>query len=281
MQIAVRSLANRYRLRKTSLLPQTENAPLSVTSEGTVAFRSGLLEQTQMTWVDRSGQSLASLDEPGPFLQIELSGDAKRIVVQRTLSGSDILPRRCRARRVLSFRQRSRRTGCRLVARRTWARVLRRSAVFRKSIDGGDQSLLIDLPNLRAPILEQWSSDGRFLVFLSAGGIWAAPLSGDRKPFQVVAPTGNLVDEPQLSPDSHWLAFNSSESGRSEIYVQPFPSGANAFGLRPAAAHSRNGEPMAKNCFFLALDGTLMSAEMKVNDSAIAPTTPRPLFQTG
>jgi hypothetical protein len=120
-----------------------------------------------------------------------------------------------------------------------------------------------------------------FLVFLSAGGIWAAPLSGDRKPFQVVAPTGNLVDEPQLSPDSHWLAFNSSESGRSEIYVQPFPERGERVRITTSGGAQPKWRADGKELFFLALDGTLMSAEMKVNDSAIAPTTPRPLFQTG
>ena len=31
---------------------------------------------------------------------------------------------------------------------------------------------------------------------------------------------------PQLSPDGRFLAYQSDESGRNEIYVQPFPNGA-------------------------------------------------------
>jgi len=37
-----------------------------------------------------------------------------------------------------------------------------------------------------------------------------------------------------FSPDMHWIAYESDESGRSEIYVRPFvpqgPSGTPAFG---------------------------------------------------
>jgi hypothetical protein len=48
--------------------------------------------------------------------------------------------------------------------------------------------------------------------------IWALPLAGERKPFLVV-PHGKRGN---LSPDGHWLAYQSSESGATEIYVVPF-----------------------------------------------------------
>ena len=55
-----------------------------------------------------------------------------------------------------------------------------------------------------------------------SGDIWALPLDGNGKPFPVVQTN---VDEQrgQFSPDVHWIAFQSNESGRAEIYVQPFP----------------------------------------------------------
>jgi hypothetical protein len=48
------------------------------------------------------------------------------------------------------------------------------------------------------------------------------PLAGDRKPKIVVQAA---MDQPggEFSPDSRWLAYESSESGRFEVYVQPFP----------------------------------------------------------
>lgn len=55
--------------------------------------------------------------------------------------------------------------------------------------------------------------------------IWALPMFGDQKPFPVVAT--NFADvTPSFSPDGKWLAYANSETGRMEVYIQPFPSGA-------------------------------------------------------
>ncbi len=50
---------------------------------------------------------------------------------------------------------------------------------------------------------------------------------GDKKPFLVVQPQsqqGTIIFS-RLSPDSKWLAYSSTESGREEVYVTPFPGG--------------------------------------------------------
>jgi eukaryotic-like serine/threonine-protein kinase len=48
------------------------------------------------------------------------------------------------------------------------------------------------------------------------------PLEGDRKPWPF-AQTKFNERQPRFSPDGHWIAYASDESGRSEIYVRPFP----------------------------------------------------------
>src|SRR5262249_49421719 len=70
---------------------------------------------------------------------------------------------------------------------------------------------------------EQWSADGKWILFAAAGGVQALPLEGDRKPI-VVVENALLAGEPQLSPDSKWLAYTSLQTGRPEIYVQSFPA---------------------------------------------------------
>src|ERR1035437_7299800 len=59
--------------------------------------------------------------------------------------------------------------------------------------------------------------------------IWALPMfpdkSGDQKLFPVVAT--NFVDiSPSCSPYGKWLAYANAETGRLEVYIQPFPRGA-------------------------------------------------------
>jgi Tol biopolymer transport system component len=68
------------------------------------------------------------------------------------------------------------------------------------------------------------SRDGRFLFTVSprSNDIWLLPLFGDRQPFRYVQ-TEFQETQPRLSPDGRWLAYQSNESKRNEIYVVSFP----------------------------------------------------------
>jgi serine/threonine-protein kinase len=71
-----------------------------------------------------------------------------------------------------------------------------------------------------------WSADGRVLAFATMdpnpaiSGIHLLKLEGDRKP-QPFLPAPAVG--PVISPDGRWLAYESSESGRGEVYVTPYP----------------------------------------------------------
>ena len=52
--------------------------------------------------------------------------------------------------------------------------------------------------------------------------IWVLPMEGDRKP-RVFLETPFRESSALLSPDGHWVAHASDESGRLEVYVRPFP----------------------------------------------------------
>ncbi|MGI9064892.1 MAG: protein kinase domain-containing protein [Pyrinomonadaceae bacterium] len=73
-----------------------------------------------------------------------------------------------------------------------------------------------------------FSPDGKTLAFVEVHptrqrDIWLLPLDGKRKPqpFQI---TDADEGAPKISPDGHWIAFVSDESGRDEIYVRPIGS---------------------------------------------------------
>src|SRR4029077_16289724 len=52
--------------------------------------------------------------------------------------------------------------------------------------------------------------------------IWLVPVSGGGSPHPVVMTPYNATGG-RLSPDGGWLAFDSDETGQSEVYLQPFP----------------------------------------------------------
>ncbi len=98
-----------------------------------------------------------------------------------------------------------------------------------------------------------WSPDGQVLVFgmgpieTASEGIWLLPLEGDRKPTLLLKTPFNVYAS-RLSQDGHWIAYASDESGRSEIYVQPFPGLGGKWQISTAggghAVWARNGREL-------------------------------------
>jgi hypothetical protein len=68
-----------------------------------------------------------------------------------------------------------------------------------------------------------WSRDGYILFYQSRRGwsVWAVPLAGDGKLFQVL-PQEAFPYAARLSPESQWIAYAAFEAGRFEVYVQKF-----------------------------------------------------------
>jgi Tol biopolymer transport system component len=100
--------------------------------------------------------------------------------------------------------------------------------IFLKRIDGQAQAeLLWASPTPIWPDPNSWTPDGRTLIFTTKSkdtgeDIWTLSLDGApaAKPWlQTRASEG----AGRLSPDGRWMAYNSDESGRTEVYVQPFP----------------------------------------------------------
>ena len=67
-----------------------------------------------------------------------------------------------------------------------------------------------------------WSHDGTTLLYQDLqSDAFALRPAGNRKPVPVLHSEFNET-QPQLSSDGKWLAFVSDESGRNEVYIQPF-----------------------------------------------------------
>jgi Tol biopolymer transport system component len=76
-------------------------------------------------------------------------------------------------------------------------------------------------------VAADWSPDGETLVFVEipperGRDIWGLRLSGERRPHAIIQTRFN-EEYPDVSPDGGWLAYTSDESGRREVYVQPYP----------------------------------------------------------
>jgi Tol biopolymer transport system component len=136
-----------------------------------------------------------------------------------------------------------------------------------------------------------WSPDARQLLFVmhdqTGPNIWLLARDGAQGKPRRLFQTGFQEQYPDLSPDGRWLAYVSNESGRDEVYVQPYPGpgGRQQISIDGGAtpAWSRNG----KELFYLSPTGDIervAADRMMVVDVTTGPRfsvgTPRMLFET-
>jgi serine/threonine-protein kinase len=118
---------------------------------------------------------------------------------------------------------------------------------------GSGESLTDRTINLSGLVPMSSSADGNELAFANRGDIWLLPRSGAPRPFVNSRFTETT---PAFSPDGHWLAYSSDESGRFEVYVQSVSGSGEKYrisidgGTEPVWARSgrelyfRNGEQL-------------------------------------
>jgi len=261
--------------------PQGGTAAFSASASGTLVYMTGTSPTFEMSWFDRAGRKGAAVGDPGPWVQMAISPDDRQLAVQRDVSAmSDILlldlVRSVSSRfttdggnhgpvwspdgKTLAFRN-SRRTA---------------NEVFRKPLGGGDAVAWNGIPVAR---LEDWSHDGRYLLMDQAtGGLLVVPLTGQTTPMVANASSAN-IDEPQFSPDGRWISYFSSLSGRSEIYLQPFPGPGERVTVSPSGGVQAKWRGDGKELFYLTPEGTMMSVEVRPG-APLDLGTPRPLFTT-
>jgi len=83
--------------------------------------------------------------------------------------------------------------------------------------------LLLDRPGEQ--YAKSWMADGRAVIFVEYSaqqGLYLLPLDGG-EPRSLIPAIRRFVAGGQISPDGHWVAYTSDESGRYEVYLQTFP----------------------------------------------------------
>ncbi|HEY6343675.1 MAG TPA: hypothetical protein VIY49_19440 [Bryobacteraceae bacterium] len=153
--------------------------------------------------------------------------------------------------------------------------------LYQKAVAGGDDELLLSNGYIKIP--SQWSRDGRFIVYTQTDpntrrDVWVLPMEGAKagQPFPFLHSEFNEFLG-QLSPDSHWMAYTSDESGRREVYVRPFPSGQGQWNISLNGGEQPHWRADGKELFFIAVDGKMMAAEVK-SSGKFEPGPPHTLF---
>jgi Tol biopolymer transport system component len=147
--------------------------------------------------------------------------------------------------------------------------------LYQKATSGdGDAKPLLESSEYQ--IIESWSPSGRFILYEAGDRLWALPLTGDRKPINLFAKSGET--RANISPNGRWVAYQSSESGRQEIYVQSFPPSGSKWQVSTAGGEEPYWRRDGKEMSYVS-GKTLMAVAVNSDESAFRPAKPTPLFE--
>jgi len=258
--------------------------PISLFSgseNGALAYSSAGLNLVQLAWYDRDGSRKASVGEPGIYDGPVLSPDEKKLALARSepsTSKVDIWILE------LSTGIMSRVTLSSFAGVALWSRDGRELLInknpngpmdlYRKEIGGGEEQLVLQTDKDKyAP---QWLTDGS--VIYHSENIVYRLLAGEQKPIALFKSPSD-IDDPVVTKDCRWVAYQSTESGRWEIYVASFPSFKERRQVSSSGGYAPHWRKDGKELFYLGLDAKLMSVNV-TDDSSIRTSAPRVLFQT-
>jgi eukaryotic-like serine/threonine-protein kinase len=140
--------------------------------------------------------------------------------------------------------------------------------VFWQLADGsGGLERLTTSEYLQAP--NSWSPDGQLLAFMEVNPTTGVDIMvlrlGDRK-VQPFLRTPFNETSPRFSPDGRWLAYISDESGRFEIYVQPYPGPGGKWQISTEGGAEPVWNPNGRELFYRSGD-KMMAVEITTQPS--------------
>jgi serine/threonine protein kinase/Tol biopolymer transport system component len=151
--------------------------------------------------------------------------------------------------------------------------------LYRKRADGsGDEEQLTRSDDPLWP--SSWSRDGQSVVFAGMGPNGNFDISmlalGDKKVQPLLNTTFREADG-AVSPDGRWLAYTSNESGRLEVYIRPFPTGAGRWQVSDAGGGLPRWSGTGRELFYRVDDG-IMVASIDVEGDSLRTGKPVRLF---
>jgi hypothetical protein len=263
---------------------------VSASASGQVLYNASA-STSQLTWFDREGRLLTTLGEENAYtFPFRLAPDGRRAAVTRDRPGGNdlwLLDPRGSASRFTSA------SGFntypvwspdgRTILFRSFRQWLRKD-----SGGASEQKLVIEGPNLEFP--NDWSRDGRSLIYFEIApgtqrDLWTLPLTPEAKVPENGKPSPYLRTKfnewsarfsPEPSP--RWVAYQSDETGRYEVYISAFPDPRDRVPISTDGGQYPEWGAGGRELFYVAPDNKLMAVGLTVTGDAVKPSTPHALF---
>ncbi len=279
-------------------LAEGRTGGVSTSATGLVAYWSPVAAggMRQLQWRSRTGALLGSIGEPDEtYNSPRVSPDGRRVAVTRAENDKQDIW-------ILEGERASRLTFDAVNGDPLWSpdgtQIVFGSprpdapGLYQKAADGaGEARVLLKYNGFIAPM--SWSIDGRYLVYIyvaqkTQSDLGVLPMTGDLKPWAFLNSPSN-EGEAEFSPDGKWVAYESDEALRPEVFIRPFvtPDAAGATPVHSgkwqvsiAGGTYPKWNPNGKELFFRNPAGEMMAAPITFAGSVPIPGTPVKLFQT-
>jgi len=258
----------------------------SLSANGTLAYGSGgAANSRELVWMVRSGKRVRTLGEPKRFGTFALSPDEKTVaatfgarpqtdvwlldsasglVTRFTFGSSGNYPVWSADGRTIFYARRSGVTN----------------DIVRRPITGGGEEVL--LAHTINALPTDVSPDGKTIVHVISGANAALDVGllmadGDHRESAYLSSPANEA-QARFSPDGKWMAYQSDESGQSQVYVQTIPAGGGKFQISTAGG----GDPVwrrdGKELYYIDSGQKLMAVPVRINGASFEPGAPQQLF---
>ena len=262
----------------------------AVSAQGTLVYQTGeSVAGSELKWYDRSGEPLSNLGERAPYFGLALSNDGRQAVVTvidirggaadvwifdvarglRTRftfdPGADNFPVFSPDGKEIVFS--SLRKGS------------KRMNLYRKAVAGSGLDQILYESNLDK-FASEVTPDGKSVLFHTRGDsktktdIWIMPLAGG-EPKSIIR-TEFSEQAATLSPDQRFMAYDSDESGRLEVYVCNFPTPTRKWQISSNGGEKPHWRGDGREIVYLASDNKLTSVSVvaSADDFQVGATTP-------
>ncbi|HZM61899.1 MAG TPA: protein kinase [Vicinamibacterales bacterium] len=272
----------------------TGRGAFSVSANGRIVYRASAGDRRQLIWYDRTTNRSTPIGDPESHGQeaAELSPDGRRVALDRTVQGN----------------------------RDIWLLDLSRASVPRFTFDSAQDGMPVWSPDskqivyeskrkgpydlyvkavdgaaVERPLLESaydkwpmdWSRDGAYILYYetdpkTSGDLKALPMTRRDEKTESIPVATTPFDENfgQFSPDGKWVAYQTTESGRSEIVVQSFPDPSTRRQVSSDGGSAPRWRRDGKELYFVSSDSRLMAVTLEISPGSVEPAAPVALLQT-
>ncbi len=263
-------------------------ANFSVSDNGVLVYRATGTLMSRLVWIDRSGRQLGEVGSPANYRAPALSPDGNRVAVRAVDPGDDNLD--------IWVIDMARHTTSRFTydagddGNPVWSpdgsKILwtsfraNQQGIYVKASNGvGADERLALAPGDGA--ITQWSPHGLLGHFSTPGtpyDVFKFTLDGGANALTPFLNSKFVEQRAYGSPDGRWVAYESDESGRPEIYVVPFQGTDGKWQISPRGGTDPQWSADGRELFFLAADGSFTSVPI-VPGAGFDFGLPQPLYR--